>query len=153
MKFRLRHAARPALLAAAFLALPIATGEVRGQGGRPVDLELVLAVDASSSVSAGEFDLQMRGLAEAFRHPIVHGAIQAVGDLGIAVALIQWSDNRKQTVAIGWMAMRGAGNAEAFADAIDSTPRYLIGGGTAIGGPWTSRSGNFTSTASRGGAR
>ena len=31
----------------------------------PVDLALVLAVDSSGSVNGYEFDLQMRGLAEA----------------------------------------------------------------------------------------
>ena len=46
---------------------------------RIVDLELVLAVDASSSVSVAEFDLQIRGLAEAFRHPSVARAIRATG--------------------------------------------------------------------------
>ncbi len=125
---------RFALAGAMALGLFAAAGEGRGQGARPVDLELVLAVDASSSVSPGEFDLQMRGLADAFRHPSVQAAVQTVGNLGIAVALVQWSDNRKQTVAVDWMAVREPGDAIAFADEIDSTPRYLIGGGTAIGG-------------------
>ncbi len=104
------------------------------QERRPVDLELVLAVDTSSSVSPGEFNLQMQGLAEAFRNSAVHGAIQASGDLGIAVAMVQWSDNRKQTVAIDWKMVRDRNSAVAFAREIDGTPRYLIGGGTAIGG-------------------
>jgi hypothetical protein len=110
-----------AAAAAIFFALLLA-GEAglapdsHAQGRRPVDLELILAVDSSSSVSPDEFSLQMQGLANAFRDPAVHAAIQAAGDLGIAVAMVQWSDNRKQTLAINW------------------TPRYLIGGGTAIGG-------------------
>jgi len=109
---------------------------VEGAGGqeRPVDLELMLAVDASSSVSAAEFDLQMRGLAEAFRDPRVIAAIRASGDLGIAVALMQWSDNRKQKIAVDWTLVRNEAEARALADEIAATPRYLIGGGTAIGG-------------------
>ena len=71
-----------------------------------VDLELVLAVDASSSVSAQEFDLQIKGLAEAFRTPQVMAAVQASGDLGIAVSLVQWSDSRKQTIAVDWSLVR-----------------------------------------------
>jgi hypothetical protein len=101
---------------------------------RPVDLELVLAVDASSSVSAAEFDLQMRGLSEAFRSREVIQAIQASGDLGIAVSLIQWSDNRKQFVAVDWTAVRDSASAERLAGEIERSPRFLIGGGTAIGG-------------------
>jgi hypothetical protein len=139
MQSRLSRSARPALLAAAVLATAVlvilgAVGEGRGQGAAPVDLELVLAVDASSSVSASEFNLQMHGLAEAFRHPAVQGAIRGLGDLGIAVAMVQWSDNRKQTVAIEWTVVRDEAEAVAFAGKIDNTPRYLIGGGTAIGG-------------------
>ena len=49
---------------------------------RPVDLELVLAVDASGSVSDEEFNLQLHGLAEAFRDRSVSQAIRATGDLG-----------------------------------------------------------------------
>lgn len=104
------------------------------RAAQPVDLELVLAVDASSSVSADEFDLQIKGLAKAFRNPGVLEAVQAGGDLGIAVSLMQWSDNRKQIRAIGWTPVRDESTILALADAIEATPRYLIGGGTAIGG-------------------
>ena len=99
-----------------------------------VDLELILAVDTSSSVSAAEFDLQMRGLAEAFRHPAVLSSIQVAGDLGIAVSLVQWSDNRNQFVAVDWTRVEDAAAALAFADEISNAPRFLVGGGTAIGG-------------------
>lgn len=102
--------------------------------GQLVDLELVLAVDASSSVSAEEFDLQMRGFADAFRDPAVAAAIRATGDLGIAIAMIQWSDNRRQHVAIDWTHLTTADTTAAFASVIDGTPRFLDGGGTAIGG-------------------
>jgi len=100
----------------------------------PVSLELVLAVDASSSVSAEEFSLQMQGLAQAFRDPAVARAIEGTGAQGIAVGLVQWSDNRKQIVAVDWMQIRSAHDAEAFAAEIDNAPRFLVGGGTAIGG-------------------
>ena len=108
-------------------------GMLRAAGEQPVDLELILAVDTSSSVSAEEFDLQMRGLSQAFRNPVVAGAIRATGDLGIAVALVQWADNRKQFLAIDWLVIKDETDAAAFADEIDNTPRFLIGGGTAIG--------------------
>jgi len=99
-----------------------------------VDLELVLAVDASSSISTEEFDLQIRGLAEAFRDPAVFQAIRASGDLGIAVTLIQWSDARKQVVAVDWMTVRDEAGVLALAEEIEASPRFLVGGGTAIGG-------------------
>jgi hypothetical protein len=106
---------------------------VQAQEPEPVDLELVLAVDASSSVSSEEFDLQMSGLAQAFRHPAVAAAVEASGDLGIAVSLIQWADSRKQILAVDWMRITDAAGAVELADTIDATPRFLVGGGTAIG--------------------
>ena len=102
-------------------------------GQTPVDLELVLAVDTSSSVNRGEFDLQMRGLAEAFRDPRVQKAIAAAGVFGVAVALVQWADSRHQTLSIDWQVVRTPEDAAALAALIDATPRYVVGGGTAIG--------------------
>lgn len=99
-----------------------------------IELELVLAVDTSSSVSPEEFDLQMRGFAGAFRDPTVIAAIAATGGSGIAVAMIQWSDNRRQEVAVDWQRLSDEASVTAFADAVDGTPRFLDGGGTAIGG-------------------
>ncbi len=96
------NAARATLLAA---AMTVASVTTTAQGpGRRVDLELVLAVDASSSVSVAEFELQIQGLARAFRDPRVLQAVRASGDLGLAVSLVQWSDNRKQFLAVdcGW---------------------------------------------------
>ena len=100
----------------------------------PVELELVLAVDTSSSVSPEEFDLQMRGFAGAFRDPSVIAAVAAIGSRGIAVSMIQWSDNRRQEVAIDWQVLTNEDSVADFATAIDETPRFLDGGGTAIGG-------------------
>jgi len=99
----------------------------------PVDLELILAVDASSSVSSEEFDLQMRGLAEAFRNPLVGAAIRAMGDRGAVVSLVQWAGNRKQVQVIDWQIVRDEAEAEALAALIDRSGRQMVGGGTAIG--------------------
>jgi len=99
-----------------------------------VALELVLAVDTSSSVSPEEFDLQMKGFAGAFREPSVIAAIAATGASGIAVSMIQWSDNRRQQVAVDWQHLTNEDSVADFAVAIDETPRFLDGGGTAIGG-------------------
>ena len=121
---------------AALLSAP-AAHPAAAQGSRPVDLELVLAVDTSSSVSREEFDLQMRGLAQAFREPAVIAAIQSIGDLGVAVAMVQWSDNRKQNVAIDWALLTDEASALGFSREIENTPRFLVGGGTALGGAIT----------------
>ncbi len=118
-------------------ALLLATGLVSAaaqESGRRVDLELVLAVDASSSVSTAEFDLQIQGLARAFRDPQVLQAVRALGELGLAVSLVQWSGERKQVLAVDWTLVAGPEEANAFADQVAAVPRFVIGGGTAIAG-------------------
>jgi hypothetical protein len=134
--------ARAAALAGVLLpALLLASGPAGAQfepivpgPTRPVELELVLAVDTSSSVSPEEFDLQMRGFAGAFRDPSVLAAIAATGGSGVAVHMFQWSDNRRQAIAVDWRLLTDESSILAFAEEIDRTPRFLDGGGTAIGG-------------------
>ena len=117
-------------LAQTLASAAVPAAELRQE--RIVDLELVLAVDASSSVSGVEFDLQIRGLAEAFRHPSVARAIRATGDLGLAVAVFQWAGNQQQILAIDWMAVRDAPTASRFAKEVETVIRS-IAGDTAIG--------------------
>ncbi len=99
---------------------------------RPVDLEIVLAVDASASVTDEEFNLQVRGLAEAFRHRSVGQAIRAAGDLGLAVALIQWADLRQHALSVDWTVVRDAASARQFAKQAEGVRRSVYGN-TAIG--------------------
>lgn len=101
-----------------------------GTAGRAevgVDLELVLAVDSSGSVDFGEFELQARGIAHAFRDPEVIEAIAGAAPKGIAVCLIQWSGRRQHLVTIEWTHVSDAGSAHALAERIDAMGRVLIG--------------------------
>ncbi len=102
--------------------------------GIPVELELVLAVDASSSVDDGEFALQIQGIAAAFRHPGVQAAIHGTGEKGIAVVLIQWSDFALQQKTVDWTLVRDTVAAAALADDIAAAGRAIPGGGTAVYG-------------------
>lgn len=112
----------------------VIVGATPAPAGTPVDLELVLAVDVSSSVDDREFELQMQGIAAAFRDPGVQAAIHAIGDLGIAVALIQWSEFVHQRKTVDWTLVRDAADAAALADDIAAAGREISGGGTAIYG-------------------
>ncbi len=100
---------------------------------RSVDLELVLAVDASASVRYQEYSLQMQGLAAAFRDPSVAAAIRAATPRGIAVSLVQWSGVGAQAVLVDWALVEDTASAAAFADRIDAAPRRVRAGGTALG--------------------
>jgi hypothetical protein len=115
-------------------AVAMLGGPASAQMSTPVDLELVLAVDVSSSVDSSEFHLQMDGLSEAFRHPAVTAAIRSAGNLGIAVALVQWSDIRQQELAVDWTPVGNIVSSDALAEKIANTPRLIPGGGTALDG-------------------
>lgn len=104
----------------------------RAQARQAVDLELVLAIDVSTSVDATEFALQRRGLSHAFLHPDVVGAVRAAGDLGIAVALIQWSGQGRQSLSVDWSLVTDTESATDFANRVAASPRS-IEGMTAIG--------------------
>src|SRR5258708_5143160 len=106
----------------------------RGGTGQPVDLALVLAVDASGSVNQVRFELQKQGYVAAFRHPRVIGAIQSGPTQGIAVIMVQWTGPALQVIAVPWTRITDAASANAFADAIANAPRALFGGGTSISG-------------------
>ena len=112
-----------AMLLVAVRPLQAETATPGVDGPTPVDLELVLAVDVSGSVDVPEYELQTRGLAQAFRDPEVLAALQAPGRRGIAVALAQWSGRFQQEVAIDWTLVRDAASAEAFARRIEGMER------------------------------
>ncbi len=97
-----------------------------------VDLELVLAVDCSSSVNDDEFALQMLGIANAFEDPRVLTALEQNGRRGIAVGLLQWSSAEAQAEAIAWTRIGGLADALAFAAKVRATGRLVPGGATAL---------------------
>jgi hypothetical protein len=99
-----------------------------------VDLQLVLAVDASGSVNATRFDLQKQGYAAAFRHPRVLQAIRSTPLQAIAVTMVQWTGPALQVQVVPWSRINDEASANAFAAAIESAPRQLYGGGTSISG-------------------
>ncbi len=117
-----------------FLLAVFAAPSARAQAPVDVDLQLVLAVDASGSVSQDRFELQMRGYAAAFRDPAVLNAIRANAAGAIAVTMFQWTGPALQVHAVPWTLIRDAASANAFAAAIEAAPRQLFGGGTSISG-------------------
>ena len=110
---------------------------VPGMGARAqtlVDLELVLAVDVSGSVSDDRFLLQQRGYAAAFRDSRLLQAIGSGATRAIAVTMTQWTGPTMQIQVLPWSMITDEASMLAFADAIEKTPRQLFGGGTSISG-------------------
>lgn len=116
------------LLLLAFLLARPAAAELL-----PVDLELVLAIDASGSVDEAEYRLQVEGIAAAFRDARVQALI-AEQPLGrIAVALVVWSESNKPKDITPWFLVATPADAEAFAATVETWPRRIANGATGIG--------------------
>ena len=119
------------LVLASFLGLAAACVST-ASAEQPVDLELVLAIDTSSSINEEEFRLQLDGLAAAFRNPAVAKAVTVAGNRGVAVVLVQWAEVFDQEVVVPWTLIRDGADAQSFADRISAAPRLIKGGATAI---------------------
>jgi hypothetical protein len=115
-------------------SLLLAGFAAHAQAQRPVDTALVLAVDASGSVSDDRFLLQKHGYAAAFRSPDVLRAIGSGSRGAIAVTMVQWTGPSQHVQVVGWRIVADAASAIAFADAVDAAPRALYGGGTSLSG-------------------
>lgn len=97
----------------------VATGEV--------DLLLVLAMDASGSLSDARITLQRRGHAEAVASPRFLDAIRA-GEAGaVALTAVEWSDAGRQRQVVPWRRIADAAGARDFAAALLGAPRPIPG--------------------------
>ena len=130
----MRGAAAFARLAAILVVCLVLAAPRVAAAERPVDLLLVLAVDASGSVDARRFELQRRGYAEAFANPRVLRAIRAGPLQAIAVTMFQWTGPSLQARILDWTVIADAADADRVASAIALTPRQLFGGGTSLSG-------------------
>lgn len=130
------------IMRSVFAAAALATAGLAAQGAAAqqqpteVDLELVLAVDVSSSVDPGEFALQRDGWANAFRNSAIQDAIDAGTRGQIAASLVYWSSANAQQVSVPWTLLgdgtNGSSTASGFGDAIAGAPRPF-GGATGVG--------------------
>ncbi len=100
---------------------------------RPVDLALALAVDVSASVDFDEFGLMIGGYAAAFRDTELVARATAGERGAIAVAMLFWAGPGARDLALPWSRIGSEAEAEAVAAAIESAPRILPPGATALG--------------------
>ena len=88
----------------------------------PVDLELVLAVDVSLSMSPMELDIQRDGYAAALTHDRVLQAI-AEGAYGkIAVTYFEWAGTTSHRVVVPWTIIANRADAERVAAKLSAQP-------------------------------
>lgn len=97
-------------------AITILVGRAAGDQSPTVDLELVIAVDVSFSMDEVELRTQRAGYVDAFRNPLVIGAVLA-GSLGrIAVTYVEWGGTSVQVVP--WTLIDSPDSAARFAQTL-----------------------------------
>ena len=106
--------------------------EFTEDGREYVDLELVLAVDVSSSIDEFEARRQRNGHVAALADPEVISAIQSGGYGRIAVIYLEWADADFQRVVAPWTVIETEADAQAFAALLATSP-FVSGRRTAIG--------------------
>ncbi|MFA5539413.1 MAG: DUF1194 domain-containing protein [Gemmobacter sp.] len=111
---------RPFALALALIARPAMGCEVA----------LVLAMDVSGSIDAGEYRLQVEGLTAA----LADGAVRDVMLRGqVALTVVQWSGLGQQQQSIPWRRMLSEAGIDRFRHEVSIMPRAWLRGETGVG--------------------
>ncbi len=95
----------------ALLALPASAEEV--------DVELLLMVDISRSMSPAELELQRQGYVEALRSDTVAAALGRALTGRIALAYVEWAGEARQSILKDWTLIESREDLFAVADAIE----------------------------------
>ena len=106
-----------------------------------VDLEIVLAMDGSGSISKAEFQLQILGTAAALRDPAMQQAILSGPTGRVAIAAVIWSDAAFPKYPTPWFLLTSPETINLFASNLlgfnnptaTETRQGIGGGGTGIG--------------------
>ncbi len=85
----------------------------------PVDVELVLAVDASRSMEPFEQKIQREGYIAAFRRKDVIEAIREGVNGRVAITYVEWAGSTVQRIIIPWTLVDSADSSEKLANALD----------------------------------
>jgi len=106
-----------------------------------VDLEIVLAMDGSGSISKAEFELQIIGTVAALKDPAIQASILSGPTGRIAISALIWSDAAFPKYPTSWFLLNSPQSIDIFAanllnfnNPANSENRQGIGGGgTGIG--------------------
>ncbi len=123
-----------------FLLLPFSTNaDAAGVGAAPVDVKIVIAVDASGSVNPDELKLQISGVANAFLDHSVQRAVVSGFHGSVLASVLIWSDAAYPKYTTKWHKLGAAQSFDALAKEIEmfnvTAPGVpsIGGGGTNIG--------------------
>ena len=107
-----------AALSGLTFAIPLLTSAISA-ASEPVDVELVIAVDTSSSMKTVELQLQRQGYAAAFRSREVIDAIADGVHGRVAVTYVEWGASGSRRLIVPWTMIAGAEDARQVADMLE----------------------------------
>jgi hypothetical protein len=114
-------------LLAGGLAATTARSEPGTAPAHHVDVLLVLAIDASGSLSDERLTMQREGHARAIESDTFLAAV-GIGDIGrVALAAVEWSNQDRQDLTVPWTAVEDAATARGFAQRLRRAPRPIPG--------------------------
>jgi hypothetical protein len=111
---------RASILAGALLLVGACLPTDRVAAEPAVDLELILAVDVSGSMSRADLLIQRHGYIAALRSAEVGAAIAFRG--GIALAYVEWAGPKEQRIVVPWIVIADVGDAETFVERLAGAP-------------------------------
>ena len=97
---------------------------------RACEVALLLSIDISGSIDAGEYAIQTQGLALALNDASIADALVA-GQMTVAV--VHWSGVGRQALVIPWQTMLSTADVTGFANAVAAQPRAFTASDTAVG--------------------
>lgn len=121
------------------ILLLIGATQIAAAQSAPVDVKIVVAVDASGSVNPTELKLQINGIANAFRDQSVQSAVFAGYHHAVLASVLVWSDAAYPKYPTKWHRLDDRQSFAEFANEIElfnvSAPGVpaIGGGGTNIG--------------------
>jgi hypothetical protein len=121
------------MLRRSLLGTVLATAAAAGGGARAedpadqVDVLLVLAIDASGSLSDKRLTLQREGHARAVESVAFLDAVAAGHHSCVALTALEWSNSGRQDQAVPWSVIEDASSAQAFGSALLRAPRPIPG--------------------------
>ncbi|MCP4983978.1 MAG: DUF1194 domain-containing protein, partial [Gammaproteobacteria bacterium] len=102
-----------------FIVSPAVT---QASGKIPVELELVLAVDVSSSMDKDEQRLQREGYVAALRHPSVLNGLKSGAIGSIALTYFEWGGIHNVTTVLDWTLLKSPEDALKAAQLLAARP-------------------------------
>lgn len=118
-----------ALVGAVCLGLAAAAAQAAG----PCRQALALGLDVSGSVDAGEYRLQMDGLAAALTDARVRAALLSMPAAPVRLLVYEWSGPRDQRLVLDWTEVTDEAALEGVARRLAATTRAAAAPSTALG--------------------